>query len=321
MEKTLNLRFGIPCFRPGQREAIEAVLAGRDVFVCMATGAGKSLCYQFPPVYVECRVAVVVSPLISLMEDQVSRLRARGISACYASSTLPYPELLSVQERVGHGDFRVVFLAPERLEAWLPTFVQLAAAGQLQLLAVDEAHCVSEWGHNFRPEYKTIGVVFRSALPAVPIVALTATATERVRNEIVANLRMRDPLMVVTSFNRPNITYKVVEKSGDCAEDLAFIINDSSNSAIIYTPTIKETELIAGTLAAHGVSCRKYSSVLGKDARSEAYTSFVEDTVQVVVATVSRIHTHTHTHMHTHCYTQHTHTHKLSLFKHLCLTC
>lgn len=290
MEKTLSQRFGVSEFRPGQREAIEAVLSGRDVFVCMATGAGKSLCYQFPPVYVERKVtAVVISPLISLMEDQVCKLRAHGISACYVSSNMSLTEIDVVREQVAHCDYRVVFIAPERLESWTYTFLRLYSEGQLQLLAVDEAHCVSEWGRDFRPEYRSIGSIFRATFPSVPIIALTATATVRVQREIVTNLMMRDPLKIVTSFNRPNITYKVMRKSGDCAKDLSFLIEDKTNSAIIYTPTIAETDAISSMLTRHGVSCMKYSSVLGKDERTYAYTLFVEDSVQVVVATVKFI--------------------------------
>lgn len=289
MEETLKSRFGVLEFRPGQREAIEAVLAGRDVFVCMATGAGKSLCYQFPPVYSERKVtAIVISPLISLMEDQVTKLRARGIPACYVSFTMPLGEVQAIRDQVTHGDFRIVFIAPERLESWIPNFMQLYINNQLQLLAVDEAHCVSEWGHDFRPEYRAIGTLFRTNFPKVPIIALTATATERVQKEIVTNLKLNNPLKIVTSFNRPNITYKVMMKSGDCEKDLSFIIEDRNNSAIIYTPTIKETETISSMLSRHGVSCKKYSSVLGKEERSNTYSSFVDDSTQVVVATVNK---------------------------------
>jgi ATP-dependent DNA helicase RecQ len=205
---TLSSIFGYDAFRPLQREIIEATLAGRDVFALLPTGGGKSMCFQLPALHRQ-GLTVVVSPLIALMKDQVDQLQAAGVAATYLNSSLDSAAARSRLAGLHRGEFRLLYVAPERL--MLDNWKENLRAWNVACLAIDEAHCVSEWGHDFRPEFRQIAQL-RDLLPQVPVIALTATATERVREDIVKHLGLRRPATFVASFNRPNLTYKVLAK-------------------------------------------------------------------------------------------------------------
>ncbi len=224
----LKKHFGHDQFRPLQREIIHDALAGRDVFVLMPTGGGKSLCFQLPALMRE-GLTIVVSPLISLMKDQVDALQTSGIAATYLNSTLDRHEATARWRGLHRGEYRMLYVAPERL--MLETFLERALNWNIAQIAIDEAHCISEWGHDFRREYRELKKL-RKHLPEVPIMALTATATERVRIDIIQQLHLREPRCYVASFNRPNLTYRVVPKSAPYEQLLAFIRSRPNDSGI-----------------------------------------------------------------------------------------
>ena len=206
---TLKQHFGYSEFRPLQREIISDALAGRDLFVLMPTGGGKSLCFQLPAL-IRDGLTIVVSPLISLMKDQVDALQTSGIPATFLNSALNKEEATARWRGLHRGQYRLLYVAPERL--MLDSFLERALNWNIAQIAIDEAHCISEWGHDFRPEYRELKKL-REHFPDVPVMALTATATERVRSDIVKQLKLRDPRCYVASFNRPNLNYRVVPKS------------------------------------------------------------------------------------------------------------
>jgi superfamily II DNA helicase RecQ len=245
----LKASFGFNEFKGFQRDVLRALVQGSDVLCVAATGAGKSLCFQFLTQYARRRgkarsCTAVVSPLIALMEDQVRGLRERGINAVALSSSL---SLREDWERMARCEFDVVYLTPEGLRGWLPTAQALAAAGQLDMVCCDEAHCVSEWGSDFRPEYRAIGDL-RDAVPSVPMLALTATATPAVREDIIASLRLRAPRRFVSSFNRPNLTYEVRMKGSGAEADLRWALGRMEGSVIVYAPTRELTERLAASI-------------------------------------------------------------------------
>src|SRR5213594_3752065 len=211
--------FGYEEFRPLQEEIIRDALAGRDVFVLMPTGGGKSLCFQLPALMRD-GLTIVVSPLISLMKDQVDALQTSGIPATYLNSTLDRDQAKTRWRGLHRGEYRMLYVAPERL--MLETFLERALNWNIAQIAIDEAHCISEWGHDFRPEYRELKKL-RKHLPEVPIMLLTATATERVRIDIIQELHLRAPRCYVASFNRPNLTYRVVPKSSSYEQLLSFV--------------------------------------------------------------------------------------------------
>src|SRR5437588_141153 len=212
IERALKEQFGHDTFRPGQRHIIEHILVGRDAFVLMPTGGGKSLTYQLPAILLP-GLTIVISPLIALLHDQVDRLRANGIAATFINSSLSPTERMEREQAALNGRVQLLYVAPERLVTgnFLAMLDEVEQRVGLSLVAVDEAHCVSEWGHDFRPEYRQLGVV-RTRYPQVPMMALTATATERVRGDILTQLRLSDPHIHIASFNRPNLSYEVREK-------------------------------------------------------------------------------------------------------------
>src|SRR5437867_7423488 len=216
---TLKKSFGYDQFRPLQQEIIRDALAGRDVFVLMPTGGGKSLCFQLPAL-LRNGLTIVVSPLISLMKDQVDALQTSGIPATYLNSTLDRDESKARWRGLHRGEYRMLYVAPERL--MLETFLERALNWRIAQFAIDEAHCISEWGHDFRPEYRDLKKL-REHFPDAPVMALTATATERVRPDIVKQLKLREPRCYVASFNRPNLTYRVIPKSAPYEPLLAAI--------------------------------------------------------------------------------------------------
>jgi ATP-dependent DNA helicase RecQ len=277
--------FGFDSFRPGQEAVIRAVLEGRDTLAVMPTGGGKSLCYQIPAL-MQKSLTVIVSPLISLMKDQVDSLLQSSVAdAAALHSGLSPEERWEVERKVRTGEIRMLYVAPERLRS-LEFVLSLRRAG-VGLFVVDEAHCISEWGHDFRPDYLFLPRAVRD-LGSPPVLALTATATPRVRQDIRRSLGMRDPHVEVTSFNRPNLTYRVVpaEKKEKLARILD-VIRSSPPPGIVYATTRKECDDLAAELRSSGVDAAAYHAGMGAARRNEVQERFMTDEVGVVVATIA----------------------------------
>ena len=283
-EKTEILKkyFGHDSFRPGQDTLTDALLSGRDVLGVMPTGAGKSLCYQVPAM-VKPGVTLVVSPLISLMKDQVSALVQAGVPAAFLNSTLSPRQMDLAMERAREGRYRLIYVAPERLSA--PSFQAFAHAAPIQMIAVDEAHCVSQWGQDFRPDYLKIAD-FVEALPKRPPVgAFTATATQRVREDIVRLLRLRDPVSVTTGFDRENLFFEVLTPKNRFGALVRLLRRFADRSGIVYCNARKTVESVAQKLCADGFSAVRYHAGLSEEERRRAQEDFQFDRAQVMVAT------------------------------------
>ena len=280
---TLKSAFGYDSFRPLQEEIINDALAGRDVFALLPTGGGKSLCFQLPALIRE-GLTLVVSPLIALMKDQVDALETAGIPATFLNSTLGEKASKERLSGLYNGKYRLLYVAPERLMA--PTFLERLREWKVEQVAIDEAHCISEWGHDFRPEYRQIAAL-RQHLPGVPFMALTATATDRVRTDIVEQLHMGDARCYVASFNRPNLTYRVVPKEGAYAQVLRFIRARKGECGIVYCFSRKAAESVAEKLAEDGVQARPYHAGLPDKVRAENQELFLRDEVRVICATIA----------------------------------
>jgi ATP-dependent DNA helicase RecQ len=279
----LKAHFGFTSFRPLQEEIIRDALAGRDVVALLPTGGGKSLCYQLPAL-ARAGLTVVVSPLIALMKDQVDALQSNGIAATFLNSSLNAREYQARFRGLHHGDYRLLYMAPERLMQ--PDSLNNLQHWQVNSLAIDEAHCISEWGHDFRPEYRRL-VELRERFPALPIMALTATATERVRDDIRTLLRLKDGAYYVASFNRPNLTYRVLAKVNPFEQILAFLQTQSGESGIIYCQSRKTTEQLADRLQTHGIMARPYHAGLTSEERTRHQELFLRDEVQMICATIA----------------------------------
>ncbi|KAJ6361108.1 hypothetical protein OIU77_005023 [Salix suchowensis] len=287
MLSTLKQYFGYASFRPSQKEVIDQILDKRDCLAVMATGSGKSLCYQVPPLLLE-KTAIVISPLISLMQDQVMSLKQRGIRAEFLGSAQTDG---SVHTKAQSGHFHLLFMTPEKacstpLSFWL----ELLEAG-ICLFAVDEAHCISEWGHDFRVEYKQLHKL-RDVLLDVPFVGLTATATENVRIDIINSLKMNNPYVAVGSFDRKNLFYGVkhFNRSLQFVDELVQEISKyarKAGSTIIYCTTIKDVEQIHKSLQEAGIKTGIYHGQMSSKAREESHRSFIKDELLVMVATIA----------------------------------
>src|SRR5258705_10451900 len=280
---TLKKSFGYDQFRPLQQEIISDALAGRDVFVLMPTGGGKSLCFQLSALMRD-GLTIVVSPLIALMKDQVDALQTSGIPGTFLNSTLNREEAKARWRGLHRGEYRMLYVAPERL--MLDAFLERALNWNIAQLAIDEAHCISEWGHDFRPEYRELKKL-RKHLPDVPLMALTATATERVRGDIIKELKLRDPRAYVASFNRPNLTYRVIPKTAAYDQLLAFIRSQPNDSCIVYCASRKSTESLARNLNEDSVSAKPYHAGLTNVERSKHQDAFLRDDVRVITATIA----------------------------------
>jgi len=281
--KTLKTTFGYSSFRPLQHEICEATLAGQDVFALLPTGGGKSLCFQLPAL-VRPGLTVVVSPLIALMKDQVDQLVASGVAATFLNSSLGAAESRARLRGLHQGEYKLLYAAPERL--MLDGWQENLKAWNVTCLAIDEAHCVSEWGHDFRPEFRQLARL-RAALPDVPLMALTATATARVRTDIITHLKLRDPATFVASFNRPNLTYRVIPKDQPLKQIIEFVRKRESESGIIYCASRATAERVAESLAGRGFSARPYHAGLTAGERTSHQEQFLRDDTRIICATIA----------------------------------
>ena len=279
----LKTHFGYDTFLPRQEEIISTVMSGRDSFVLLPTGGGKSLCYQLPALALD-GLTLVISPLIALMKDQVDALRANGIPAGFINSSLSPPQISQVQQRVRDGGIKILYVAPER--ATLPEFQRFLANLNVSLIAIDEAHCVSEWGHEFRPAYRELQSI-RQACPNAPVIALTATAPQRVRQDILSQLGLRQPGCFVSSFNRPNLTYAVRPKKDSLPALLDLLQRHRGESAIIYCLSRQSTEDLAQTLRDQGFNAEAYHAGMDPNLRRSVQDRFIRDDVHIVVATIA----------------------------------
>ena len=287
LTSALKRSFGFEAFRPGQEQVVRDVLAGRDVLALMPTGGGKSLCYQLPAL-LQPGVSLVVSPLIALMQDQVRQLQDNDIAATFINSSLEPAEVARRLAGLSRGDYKLVYLAPERLVVgeFLDGPLSCVSTGPgINAFVIDEAHCVSEWGHDFRPEYRQLSAL-RRRHPGVPILAFTATATPRVRADIMAQLSLRDPAVHLTSFNRANLFYRVRRKNRNTYEELLSQAREGG-AGIVYCLSRRGVEELASRLQADGVRARPYHAGLDAHTRRSNQDAFIRDDIQVIVATIA----------------------------------
>lgn len=286
IQKTLEAFFHHQTFRPNQEEIIRDVVSGRDVLAVMATGGGKSLCYQLPAMMLD-GMTVVISPLIALMKDQVDALSGQSVRVETLNSTQTYDERILVEKEIAAGIVRILYVSPER--AVTPVFAATLSRCRVALFAVDEAHCISMWGHQFRPKYREIKTL-REKFPAVPVIALTATTTERVREDIVRELGMKNPREYVGSFNRKNLRYEVYEESSGSVRVqriVSYVVAHPNVSGIIYCFSRKSCEEVAERLRRSRILASPYHAGMPTPERSRIQEGFLNNTIRVICATIA----------------------------------
>lgn len=283
MERLLKTYFGYDCFRGNQKEIIQSVLDKKDTFVLMPTGGGKSICYQLPALELE-GVTLVVSPLIALMKDQVDSLKANGISAEFINSSLGYMEIMTIQMRIHLKEIKMLYVAPERFAQ--REFMEFLKSINLSLIAIDEAHCISEWGHDFRPDYRNLKQL-RNYFPEIPVIALTATATERVKEDIINQLSLKNPNIFISSFDRDNLELNVIKKKDSFKRILEILEEYPKEPVIIYCFSRKETEKLAIDLNENGYRAIFYHAGLDDRVRKKNQELFIKDEVNIMVATIA----------------------------------
>ncbi len=284
LQEALHRHFGYSEFRPGQEAIIRHIISGQDGVVLMPTGGGKSICFQLPALLMD-GATVVVSPLIALMKDQVDALRQNGISAAFLNSSQSSEEQNNVLWRMKAGELKLLYVAPERLIG-NGGFIEFLQKQKIALVAIDEAHCISQWGHDFRPEYLALGEL-KTALPGVPVVALTATADNLTKDDIIQKLRLRDYKVFEHSFNRPNIFYQVLPKKRHTDQIIAYLNAHKGDSGIIYCLSRNGTEALAADLQAAGFNAKAYHAGLVKEERDATQEAFLRDDIRIVVATIA----------------------------------
>ena len=277
--------FGYTAFRPQQEEIIRTSMAGRDVFALLPTGGGKSLCFQLPAL-VRPGLTVVISPLIALMKDQVDQLQANGVAATFLNSTLGENERKARWRGLNAGQYKLLYLSPERLMAGEGSIFDALSRWDVVLVAVDEAHCISEWGHDFRPEYRQLATL-RERMTSLPFMALTATATTRVRHDIVQQLSLRDPAIFVASFNRPNLTYRVLPKAQGYKQILEFMRAHPRESGIVYCFSRAGAQSLAEKLKTDRIKALPYHAGLTPLERAKNQDAFLRDEARVICATIA----------------------------------
>ena len=282
-QQVLSQVFGYSEFRTGQLDIIEQALSHRDSLVIMPTGGGKSLCFQIPALLMS-GLTIVVSPLISLMKDQVDTLQANGVAAAYLNSSQTREESMQVLNAMQYGEIKLIYVAPERILQ--PSFLERIQQLHISLIAIDEAHCISQWGHDFRPEYASLGQI-KSVLPTPPIMALTATADDATRQEISSRLNLNDPFYHQASFDRPNIRYTLYEKFKPFTQLLQYLKTQDNNSGIIYCTTRKQVEETAFKLQQQNFSVLGYHGGMEHSERMSVQESFIRGDTDIVVATVA----------------------------------
>ncbi len=282
-QRVLEDVFGYQEFRDGQLLVIDAAVEGRDSLVILPTGGGKSLCYQIPAL-VRSGITLVISPLISLMKDQVDQLKANGVAAECINSTMPREELLSVYNRMHTGHLKLVYVSPERV--LMRDFIERLENLPLSMIAVDEAHCISQWGHDFRPEYAALGQL-KQQFSHVPFMALTATADDATRRDILERLQLNNPEVYLGSFDRPNIRYNLVEKHKPVSQIVRYLETQKGNCGIIYCGSRKKVEMVTEKLCNNHIRAAGYHAGMDADERAYVQEAFQRDDIQIVVATVA----------------------------------